>query len=308
MLLRGTKRRLRVDAARSLQPVVEQLQFPWLCPALHTDIVRWQWKRRTATSVDRKPISLPQTPLSRPQSPLVKPGIAGGRTYAAHATQTDYFNHAAATLGEDFIPFESESALQSKLSNPISWQRQSNSLSDLPLINPSSPLVIADTLRMGQRNFRSSRGVGGSLDDIHLVLTACLQLGQLERASVMVRRLGEIYRADSNELLDAHNAYLGRIVDKLAISEDQTLLDHMNRWLEVEMKGKGISPDEITFAMVIRATFYCINEKWVERSVRRLMDMADQYGIYIEVRNAALAQLTHQEAVKFIEVKNVFRR
>ena len=148
--------------------------------------------------------------------------------------------------------------------------------------------------------------MGGSLDDIHLVLKACLQLGQLERASVMVRRLGDIYRSDTTELLDAHNAYLGRIVDKLAISEDQTLLDHMNRWLEVEMKGKGISPDEITFAMVIRATFYCMNEKWVERSVRRLMDMADQYGIYIEARSAALAQLTHEEAMRFVKVRMCF--
>ena len=304
MLLRGTKRQLRHNATRSLQPLVEQLQLPWLCPALHNDIGRSQWKRRTATtSIERQSTTLSQSLPSRPQSPSIRSGISKGRTYAAHATQTDHLNHA--TLGDDFIPFEPESGLQSNISNPISWQIQSNTNSDLPFINPSSPLVIPDSLRMGHRKFRTAHGIGGSLEDIHLVLRACLQLGQLERASVMVRRLGEIYNSDSNELLDAHNAYLGRIVDKLAISEDQTLPEQMNRWLEVEMNGKGIAPDQITFALAIRATFYCFNEKWVERSVRRIMDMADQYGIYVDVRNAALAQLTREEAVRFIKVKRM---
>ena len=118
----------------------------------------------------------------------------------------------------------------------------------------------------------------------------------------MVRRLGEIYRADSPELLDAHNAYLGGIVDKIGVCEDQTLLDHMNRWFEVEMRGKGLSPDEMTFAMMVRATFYCVNEKWVERATRRFMDTAKQYGIYLEAREAALSQLTNEEAIRFAEV------
>jgi DNA-directed RNA polymerase, mitochondrial len=292
MLLRGSRRSIRRDAARGLKPLFDQLQCPWLCPALHNDLLSKHKARTTTTSTDRRASSLPTTPLSRTKTSLIRTPQERG---LASATSSDYFqtdHHQPWSVSLSDYP------QQWKGSN---WGAD-NIFAELPPIDPSAPLIISDSTRMAPRAFTSRGGIGGDVEDIHRILHACLQLGQIDRASATVRRLGDIYKLDSIELLDAHNAFLGGMIAKLIISKDQSLLAQIQRWFEVEMRYKGIVPNETTIALMIQASFYDANEARIGRSVRRYLALAMEYDIYDETRAATLSRLTYEEAIRLTRV------
>ncbi|KAI4145490.1 MAG: hypothetical protein LQ340_006258 [Diploschistes diacapsis] len=276
MIIRGTRQKLRRDVARGLRPLFDQLQCPWLCPALNNDFSGRQRIRRTATSVERRPSPVPPSVTAANRPP--------DRGFAYAATQEPVYQ-------DDYIPWEANTSLDGEHQHKFSWTSE-KSASNLPHFDPSTPLIIPNTLQLAPRTFRHIDGIGGEVGDIHRILQACLQLGQLDRASATVRRLNDIYKADSVELLEAHNAYFAGIIAKIVISNDQLLLAHMHKWFEVEIRGKGIHPNEVTIALMIQASFHDYNEKKTARTIRRYLAIARDYEIYDAVLAAIYARLS----------------
>ncbi|MCJ1331785.1 DNA-directed RNA polymerase [Thelotrema lepadinum] len=263
MIIRSSRQGLRRDASRSLQPLFDQLQCPWLCPALHNDFLRRQKVRRTATSVDRR-------------TPPVAPFTAGNRSQ-----ERGFAYAAAAEPGQDdYLPWDTPSnSSNNSVGRDFTWNSQ-RPFSGLSAFDPAATLVIPDSLKLAPRNFRYVNGIGGEVGDIHRILQACLQLGQLDRAAATVRRLNDIYKPDSLELLEAHNAYFAGILVNIRTTKNQGLLNHMHKWFEVEMRGNGVKPNETTIALVIQTSFHDFNEKKIARTVRRYLAIAKELDIY----------------------------
>lgn len=280
MIIRGSRQKLR-PTARSLQPLFDQLQFPWLCPALHNDFLRQQKVRRTTTSIERRTSSVPPSPPTRP--PL------SARLKSATSTRGFAFAVSGDPIREDdqHIPFAFSS---------------NSGQVELPHFDPGAPLIIQDSLTLAPRTFRAVGGIGGDIADLHRILQACLQLGQVDRASATVKRLSNIYKSDSQEAIDVHNTYLGGIAAQLIITRDLSLLQHLHKWFEVEMRGRNIDPDGTTIALMIQASFQDENDKKIARTVRRYLQIAKNYDIYHEALEASLARLTDQEAARLTQV------
>ena len=147
--------------------------------------------------------------------------------------------------------------------------------------------------------------------DMASVLGACLQTGELARAAVMVRRLGNIFWADAPELLDAHNAYLGALVARVVATGDARLLRAAHRWFHVDMLGhrppawlreqpRGVRPDAYTIALLVRASMVEPSELKVARSIRYYLRRARDYEIYDEARVAVLDQLSSEDAARVV--------
>ena len=282
MIIRGSRQKLRRDATRRLQPLLDQLQLPWLCPALHHDFPRQQKARRSATSVERRP---PRTPAVTLQQRAHDRGFA----FAASAEPIPQ---------DDYLPWDTSSRFSNtNAGKTFSWPSE-RTTSELPYFNPATPLIIPDSLQLAPRNFRFIDGIGGDVGDIHRVLQACLQLGQLDRASATVRRLNDIYKPDSLELVEAHNAYLSSMYAEIATTKDVGLLKHMHKWFEVEMRGIGIKPDETTVALMIQASFHDSNEKKIARTVRRYLAIAREYDIYDLAMGALYPRMTDAEFIR----------
>ena len=275
MIIRGTRQKLHRNAARGLQPLFDQLQFPWLCPALYNDS-RQQKLRRSATSIERK------------HNPRLPPVTAGSRISDrgyAHAAPSESF------VQDDYVPWDAPPPPSDQLTDDFPFLAH-RSVSELPQFDPSTPLVLPDSLQLAPRNFRHIDGIGGEISDIHRVLHACLQVGQLDRASTTVRRLNTIYKADSPELVEAHNAYLSGLVAKLVNTRDQELLRQLHKWFEVEMRGIGVRPSATTIALMLQGSLQDDNEKKVGRTVRRLFAIAEDYEIYDAVLDAVFTRLS----------------
>ena len=281
MIIRGSRQGLRRDPSRSLQPLFDQLQCPWLCPALHNDFLRRQKVRRTATSVDRR--ALPVTPITAGNRSRER-----GFAYAASAEPSQ----------DDYVPWDVPSnSPQNNLRGDFPWNSQ-RPFSGLPQFDPTTTLVIPDSLKLAPRTFRYIDGIGGDIGDIHRILQACLQLGQLDRAAATVRRLNDIYKPDSLELIEAHNAYFAGILVNIETTKDQALLNHMHKWFEVEMRGNGVKPNETTIALVVQTSLHDLNEKKIARTVRRYLAIARQLDVHDSTMGTLYTRMSDAEFIR----------
>ena len=171
-------------------------------------------------------------------------------------------------------------------------------------------MQLSDSLRPAPRRWKTDFGVGGELAEIYQILHACLQIGQLDRASATVRRLGLILLPDAPELLAAHNAYLGALVAKIVVTKDERLIREVHRWFHVDMLAarypegvhvtprmkRGVQPNALTIALIVQASLHGRDEKQIARSVRRYLGHARRLNIYDDARIAILSQLSDDDA------------
>ena len=133
------------------------------------------------------------------------------------------------------------------------------------------------------------------MTDIHNSLRACLQVGRLDKAAAFMRRLNVIYKHDAPILIETHNEYIGSLLDRIVRTKDQEVLHQVQNWFEVDLCGKGIVPNPITFALMIQAALQETNQSKIDRTVKRYLALADQAGIGDEVMTTSLNILSEQD-------------
>jgi len=268
MLLRASKRILPHDGALQGLSGCEPLPLPFLCPALYKRVTR---SRRT-TSQSQAPSKLKTEKLLRrlyQQIPTTVPSRCRGLASAAAA---EY-----APQDEEYIPFEAPLITK--------YVRVSESGHGSFPITPafdldSSPLILEeDTLVTQPEKFRARNAISGDLNEIHQTLHACLQVGRLERAAVLIRRLNTIYKSNAPGLLAAHNEYIRDVTLRIVQAKDEKLLKELQTWFEVDMRGHGVPPDAATYALMIQASQQEPNKKKLARTIRRYLNFARESGV-----------------------------
>jgi DNA-directed RNA polymerase len=149
------------------------------------------------------------------------------------------------------------------------------SLSNLRSHESLKPLFLGGTLAMAPSRHRPTKdlGMGGTIDDHRAVLEACLRVGRIERAEVILRRLIEI--GDREEVVDLHNRYLRASVEQIILHPSEAATQRLHSWFELEIRLKGIPHDFETLAYMVKASLQSPSRKR-DRLVRRYMDMLDE--------------------------------
>lgn len=270
MLARASKRRVQHDSCRQPFLGLDALQLPFLCPALYRPSNHPRNKLTTTIRHLRPSLKHLGPKLEQPAIIDLSPQHRN----LASAAAVGY-----APSQEEFIPFESF--------DPQAYTRPSAfgqpSFSVLPPFDPdTSPLIIKDNaLTTNTTKFRSLNAVTGDLNEIHQTLHACLQVGRLERAAVLVRRLSQIYKPDAPGLLAAHNDYVREITLRIVRNKDQQLLKDLHKWFEVDLKGHGVTPDAATYALMVQATLQDQepDPEKAKRTTERYLNLAREAGI-----------------------------
>ena len=273
MFVRASRRSLQNDAFKQSSPNYEVLHLPFLCPALFT-----LPNHRRKTSTRSQPWS--NAELKQPRASVTRRIVGttpqNSRSLASAAAATVEYDS-----NQDYhIPWEPTQYLGQ---HPSSFKGQSNST--LRSFDPhTSPIIINDTLSTHPKKFRSVDAVSGDINEIHQTLHACLQVGRLERAAGLVRRLNQIYKPDAPGLLAAHNDYVKELSHRIVVTSDQQLLQGLQRWFEVELCGAGVTPTEVTYALMIQASLQASDVKKA-RTVRRYVGLAEKAGLGEETMN-----------------------
>ena len=273
MLVRASKRTFYCDAYKQSSPGLELLNLPFLCPVLFRQPNGPRKSLTTARAISSKSRlerAYPRTCRNRPCS---APSTSRRLASAATAIQYDPEH-------DDYVPW-AESLVVKQHHQP---SFDGTEISALRHFDPNtSPLIIKDTLTTHPKNFRVKDAMTGDLNELHQNLQACLQVGRLERAAALLRRLNEIYNPDAAGLLAAHSDYVRELTNKIVQTNDQQLLRDLQRWFEEDLQQVGIIPDAEIYAQMIRATSQLLGAS-KERTMRRYQNMADEAGLGVETR------------------------
>lgn len=283
---------MQQDAYRSLQPSFEQIHLPWLCPAFYGR----NRGVRTATSAIQKDSA---SAARQFRSNLPRTSFAKARVKArglASAAGTTYDAPQDSHIPWDGVP----ESFNPPVSRPT-WSSEPG-ISDLPKWDPSKHILVKAALSSPPRMFRGYKGVTGELAEIKQTLHACLQVGRLERAAAMMRRLNDIYKADAPELIQDHNNYIQELNSRIVRTQDAELLKHVYKWFEVDIRMEGIAPNAITYALMIQASLQEAIPSKLERTVRRYIHMAEEDGMRDEAMAVCLTLLHSQDIGKITQV------
>ena len=274
MLLRASKRTFYCDAYKQSSPGLELLiSLPFLCPVLFRHSNGPRKSLTTASAISSKSRLERAYPKSCRNRACIAPSTRRRLASAAAAIQYDPEH-------DDFVPW-AESSVANQDYQP---SFDGTAISALRNFDPStSPLIINDTLTTQPKNFRTKDHMTGDLNELHQNLQACLQVGRLERAAALLRRLNQIYNPDAAGLLAAHSEYVRELTNKIVQTNDQQLLRDLQRWFEVDLKQVGVIPDAEIYAQMLRAASQLLGAS-KERTMRRYQDMADDAGLGVETR------------------------
>lgn len=278
MFTRVSRRTLACDGRRQSLLYSDVLQLPFLCPALYGPRLVPKAKVTTTSRGD-----LARSPTGTPLN--AKP--ADKVTIPRHTRQQRGLASAVAAhelLQDEFIPFEGVHG------PPLQQQRQQQqpgvSLYPFGSDAYASPLVLKMS-DVPSGRFRSVDAISGDLNEIHQTLHACLQVGRFERARALIRRLALIYKPDAPGLITAHNDYIREVTLRLIEEQNPSLMKDLQMWFEVEIRKGRIPPDARTYALMIQASSWGVDPNAKDRSIRRYIRLAREFGIEEETLRLA---------------------
>ncbi|KAI2479813.1 DNA-directed RNA polymerase [Pyrenophora tritici-repentis] len=256
MLPRIAGRKLRRDAFRTPTTLSDQLTLPWLCPALSR--TRYYALSTAATTKT-------QAPDSRRRTGEKSHALSSRHETRSLATSADLQPPPPSSL--PFNPFAQ------------TWGRHmpSPELSRLPTWDGSNPLVVRDTLAASPI-MRARDGMANDPIELHQSLYACLRVGRVDRAAVIIDRLMSIYKADAAEVVDAHNVYLQTILEMGQIEPQPEALEKVEHWYKNKMLRAGVPPNAQTFVTLIRSAMNFLVDDAQEESIRTYIVTARQLG------------------------------
>ncbi|KAL8913843.1 MAG: hypothetical protein Q9171_001447 [Xanthocarpia ochracea] len=284
MFLRASRRKLRQNASQHLQSSPNDLQLPWLCPAIY----------------NQKPHGRPSSIWTPFQAIKQKRPLLQGLKSSEPHSQSNLRRLASAaafdslTSGDEYIPFENPPRPQQPDASQLPWLATTKAATHQGF-HLDQPLVIKDSLTTKPPRFRSFDAITGELGDIVMTMKACLHVGRFERAAALMRRLNAIYKPDAPALLAAHNDYIRETAWKIASTRDQQLLNNLQAWFEVDLRGRGVFPDATTYAFMIHAVLQDISMSRSSRSIRRYLHLAQDQGLRDELMNVLLLVLNEQD-------------
>ncbi len=167
-------------------------------------------------------------------------------------------------MSVDGIP-KSSYAMYSSPTSPRLWE--------LRPFDTSSPLVVgAPGLPLPRERINRS-GIPGDIDEMLSILDACLHIGKLDRAGMVLKRLAKHSIVAGVDLMDLHNRFLRASVDQLLLSPNSNRADQLHKWYELEIRARNLSQTPETIAYMLKASLLTARGSRLERLVDRYMGM-----------------------------------
>lgn len=177
-------------------------------------------------------------------------------------------------MDTDDIPFESFSPPRDA-SDPFAPTRKRQ----IPTFNPV-PLDPFDTASTSQQKIRRDRrsGVKGEVTEIISIFYACIQVGKIRRAGVVLRRLMEKLDSGIDQQITLHTQFLRASVEHLIYSPSESARQAIHQWFARDIQQKGIPHDVDMIAYMLKASLQSPDDTQGgnrQRLVRRYMNMVD---------------------------------
>ncbi|KAK0715190.1 hypothetical protein B0H67DRAFT_580168 [Lasiosphaeris hirsuta] len=171
----------------------------------------------------------------------------------------------------------------------IAFEGLPNSITSAYRPSPSQPPIYelrsfdaADTLRVKPQLATTPRsrvnphGIPGDVEEMLSVFDACIQVGKLERASLVLKRFGAMNILAPEVLMELHNVYLH---ERLAQIQDDPSLDgadDIHKWFELQIRHPRLQHTADTIAYMLKASLITSRGSRLVRLLERYMGMLPQ--------------------------------
>ncbi|ORY65004.1 DNA-dependent RNA polymerase [Pseudomassariella vexata] len=151
---------------------------------------------------------------------------------------------------------------------------------DIRYFDPSAPLLIKYKQDPLPRTRMTPNAVPGDVEAALSVFDACLQVDQLERAAIVLKRLEALQHGLlPDDMLTLHNRYLRANIDRFIGQPSIKWADSMQRWYECRIRGPRLPETTETIACMLKIALLSTNESdRLERLVHRYMEMVPDAG------------------------------
>ncbi|KAJ6789760.1 hypothetical protein PWT90_06781 [Aphanocladium album] len=146
---------------------------------------------------------------------------------------------------------------------------------DLIPFDPSTPLTIPETPVTATTQTKvSPHGIPGEADDMLLVFDACIRVGKLDRAALVLKRMNLYQTISAEERILLHNQYLRASLVQMRSSPDRRRAEQLHKWYEMNIRNKGLPQTAETVACMLKASILSERGARLTRLITRYMGMA----------------------------------
>ncbi|KFA78682.1 hypothetical protein S40288_01640 [Stachybotrys chartarum IBT 40288] len=160
-------------------------------------------------------------------------------------------------------------------STPMPPFQSSSSYSYLRAFDPSSAINIAPPVG-GPKAFTkiNQYGIPGDTEDMLPIFDACLRVGKLDRAALVLKRLNSIATLSGEERILLNNQYLRASLDQMRTSPDRGQAEQLHKWYELQIRNANLPQTAETVACMLKASLLSERGDRLTRLVKRYMSMA----------------------------------
>ncbi|OAA56123.1 DNA-directed RNA polymerase, bacteriophage type [Cordyceps fumosorosea ARSEF 2679] len=146
---------------------------------------------------------------------------------------------------------------------------------NLTPFDPTSPLTIPEPPTTAPVQTKvSPHGIPGEADDMLLVFDACIRVGKLDRAALVLKRMNVYQTLSPEERILLHNQYLRASLVQLRSSPDRRRAEQLHKFYEMNIRNKGLPQTAETVACMLKASILSERGARLTRLITRYMGMA----------------------------------
>lgn len=145
---------------------------------------------------------------------------------------------------------------------------------DLGPFDPSSPLTIPEPGPPRAATKTNMYGIPGDTDDLLPVFDACIRVGKLDRAALVLKRFNAMGLLSGEERILLNNQYLRASLQQMRMSPDIKQAEQLHKWYELQIRSKNLPHTAETIACMLKASLLSERGSRLDRLVKRYMGMA----------------------------------
>ncbi|RSM14387.1 hypothetical protein CEP52_001472 [Fusarium oligoseptatum] len=145
---------------------------------------------------------------------------------------------------------------------------------DLHPLDPSSYLTIPEPTTRRPFGKMNIKGIPAEADEMLPVFDACINVGRLERAALILKRMNLMGLLSGEHRITLHNQYLRASLDQMRMSPDRKQAEQLHKWYELQIRNQDMPQTAETIACMLKASLLSERGSRLERLITRYMSMA----------------------------------
>ena len=205
-------------------------------------------------------------------------------------------------MSADHVPFEGLSLSDSE--TRLKEFAPRSSIANVRAFNPRNLVIVPQLSYTQPPRFHAvtRTAMSGDVAELQQSLYACVQVGRLDRAAVLARRLSHLFVSTAPEVFDAHSRYMCGMLESLLRAPSRDKFTAMQRWLELEIRARSVPIDSSIVAVMIKGSFCVLDGTRLERTLRRYFRYAQDLGPTVEQETLSSEMFTEAEWCRLIRL------